>query len=57
MNKKCYEVFVEGKGKSQYSEYVFAIDIKEAKKIAERQPFSANIIEILEAQLGGLATN
>jgi hypothetical protein len=57
MNKKCYEVFVEGKGKSQYSEYVFASDIKEAKKIAERQPFSANIIEILEAQLGGLATN
>ena len=51
MNKKCFEIYVRGINKNTYSEYVFAIDFKEAKIIAQRQEYGANIIKIAEAEL------
>jgi len=54
MNKKCFEIFVRLDGKNTHSEYVFAIDFKEAKIIARRQSFGSYIIKIAEADIDGL---
>ena len=51
MNKKCFEVSVKGLNKNTYSEYIFAMNFEEAKIIAQRQGYGANIIKIAEAEL------
>lgn len=57
MIKKCFEIFVRGEKASVYSEFVFALDIEEAKFIAHRQPFGSLIIKISVAKLDGLVAS